>query len=113
MPSCITGRVYPAKVNGSLPARAKQAPPAPPRRAARLVHGADQLAFQNPQHRAEIMPALEDLPVHPDDAWHGVVRRVADGHEETFHGAEQLLELMRTGAAPPPDDGSTGPVQRA
>ncbi|MAT04103.1 MAG: hypothetical protein CL424_03550 [Acidimicrobiaceae bacterium] len=52
-------------------------------------------------------------PVHPDDAWHGVVRRVADGHEETFHGAEQLLELMRTGAAPPPDDGSTGPVQRA
>ncbi|MCB0967423.1 MAG: hypothetical protein KDB37_11360 [Ilumatobacter sp.] len=31
----------------------------------------------------------------PDDAWHGVVRRVADGHEEPFHGVDELLALMR------------------
>jgi hypothetical protein len=46
---------------------------------------------------------------HPDDAWHGVVRRVADGHETTFHGADELLELMRAEPDVPPD----GQVQRA
>ncbi len=33
---------------------------------------------------------------HPDDEWHGVVRRVADGHEQTFHDVDELLDLMRS-----------------
>lgn len=32
-----------------------------------------------------------------DDGWHGVVRRVADGDEQPFHGMDQLLDLMRGG----------------
>ena len=45
----------------------------------------------------------------PTDAWHGVVRRVADGHEATFHGAEELLALMRS----EPDDPTQPGDQRA
>jgi hypothetical protein len=32
---------------------------------------------------------------HPDEAWHGIVQRIADGSEEPFHNVEQLLALMR------------------
>jgi hypothetical protein len=43
---------------------------------------------------------------HPDEAWRGVVRRVADGHEQTFHGVEQLLDLMRAVPEAPTDRGA-------
>jgi hypothetical protein len=43
---------------------------------------------------------------HPDEAWRGVVRRVADGHEQTFHGVEQLLELMSIESGPSADRGA-------
>ena len=39
----------------------------------------------------------------PADAWHGVVRRVADGQETPFHGADELLELMRADPDGPSD----------
>lgn len=39
----------------------------------------------------------------PADAWHGVVRRVADGHETPFHGADELLALMSAHPEAPPD----------
>jgi hypothetical protein len=45
----------------------------------------------------------------PADAWHGVVRRVADGHEAPFHGADELLALMCSDPEAPPDQ----PDQRA
>jgi hypothetical protein len=32
---------------------------------------------------------------HPDEAWHGIVQRIADGSEEPFHSVDQLLGLMR------------------
>jgi len=32
---------------------------------------------------------------HPEEAWHGIVQRIADGSEQTFHSVDQLLELMR------------------
>jgi hypothetical protein len=34
---------------------------------------------------------------HPDGAWHGIVQRIADGHEQPFHSADELLDLMRSG----------------
>ncbi|TDT17633.1 hypothetical protein BDK89_3244 [Ilumatobacter fluminis] len=37
----------------------------------------------------------------PADAWHGVVRRVADGEETPFHGADELLALMSADREPP------------
>jgi len=40
----------------------------------------------------------------PDEAWHGVVRRIADGHEQAFHGPEELLALMRTEPGTPSVD---------
>jgi hypothetical protein len=46
-----------------------------------------------------IVPAEDQV-----DAWHGVVRRVADGVEQTFHGVDELLELMR----PEPGASRTG-----
>ncbi len=38
----------------------------------------------------------------PADAWHGVVRRVSDGHEEPFHGVDELLALMSAEPGEPP-----------
>jgi len=46
-----------------------------------------------------IVPAEDQV-----DAWHGVVRRVADGVEQTFHGVDELLELMQ----PEPGTSRTG-----
>jgi hypothetical protein len=47
---------------------------------------------------------------HPDEAWHGIVQRIADGSEQPFHGVDQLLDAMR------PDGATSGdaddPVRR-
>ena len=45
----------------------------------------------------------------PTDPWHGVVRRVADGHEATFCGSDELLSLLSSG----PEHSPGQPDQRA